>query len=107
VSTYLAIALAVFVVAVVAGIAVAAVRGLALWRTFKRFRRTVLAGAEEMNRRVALLQRRADSLPAKAERLDEARASLEHSLAEVRVITGAFGEVAAVFHAARTFVGLR
>jgi hypothetical protein len=91
----------------VAGIALAAVRGLAAWRALKRFRRTVLAGMDELNRRVVALEKRADTLPAKAERLDEARASLEQSLAEARVIANAFGEAAAMVRAARILVGLR
>jgi hypothetical protein len=107
VSTYLAIALAVFVVAVVAGSAVAAVRGLDLWRAFKRFRRTVLAEMDDMNRRVGVLQRRADALPMQAARLQEAQASLQHSVAEARVIADAFGEAAALVRTARILVGLR
>ena len=106
-STYVVIGLVVFFVALVAGIALAAVRGLVAWRALKRFRRTVLAGMDELNRRVNVLQKRADALPAKAERLEEARASLEQSLAEARVIANAFGEAAAMVRAARILVGLR
>ena len=106
-STYLVIALVVFFVAVLAGVAVAAVRGLALWRAFKGFRRTVLAGMDDLNRRVAALQRRADALPVKVERFDEARASLQQSVAEVRVIADAFGEATAKVRAARILLGLR
>ena len=106
-STYVVIGLVVFFVALVAGIALAAVRGLVAWRALKRFRRTVLAGMDELNRRVVALQKRADTLPAKAERLEEARASLEQSLAEARVIANAFGEAAAMVRAARILVGLR
>ena len=106
-STYVVIGLVVFFVALGAGIALAAVRGLAAWRALKRFRRTVLAGMDELNRRVVALQKRADTLPAKAERLEEARASLEQSLAEARVIANAFGEAAAMVRAARILVGLR
>ena len=69
--------------------------------------RTVLAGMDELNRRVVALEKRADTLPAKAERLDEARASLAQSLAEARVIANAFGEAAAMVRAARILVGLR
>jgi hypothetical protein len=107
VSTYLLIALIVFAVAVIAGLVLAGIRGLDLRRAFKRFRKTVLAGMDDLNRRAAVLQRRADALPAKAQRLEDARASLEHSIAEARVIAGAFGEVAAVYRAARILVGLR
>jgi hypothetical protein len=107
VSTYLAIALAVFVVAVIAGLVLAGIRGLDLWRAFKRFRRTVLAGMDDLNRRVAVLQQRADALPAKIERLDEARASLERAVAEARVISDAFGEATAMVRAARILLGLR
>ena len=108
-STYVVIGLVVFFVAPVAGIALAAVRGLAAWRALKRFRRTVLAGLEEPERveRLPALEKRADTLPAKAERLDEARASLAQSLAEARVIANAFGEAAAMVRAARILVGLR
>ncbi len=106
-STYVVIGLVVFFVAPVAGIALAAVRGLAAWRALKRFRRTVLAGMDELNRRVVALEKRADTLPANAERLEEARASLEQSLAEARVIANAFGEAAAMVRAARILVGLR
>ena len=106
-STYVVIGLVVFFVAPVAGIALAAVRGLAAWRALKRFRRAVLAGMDELNRRVVALEKRADTLPAKAERLDEARASLAQSLAEARVIANAFGEAAAMVRAARILVGLR
>jgi hypothetical protein len=107
VSTALVIALVVFFVAVAAGLAVAGVRGLALWRTFKGFRRTVFAGMDDLNRRVAVLQRRADALPAKAERVEQARASLQQSVSEVRVIAEAFGEAAAKVRAARILLGLR
>ena len=106
-STYVVIGLVVFFVAPVAGIALAAVRGLVAWRELKRFRRTVLAGMDGLNRRVSVLQKRADALPANAERLGEARASLEQSLAEARVIANAFGEAAAMVRAARILVGLR
>ena len=106
-AAYLVIALVVFFVAVAAGIALAAVRGLALWRAFKGFRRTVLTGVDDLNRRVAALQRRADALPAKAERFEDARASLQHSVAEARVIADAFAEATAKVRAVRILLGLR
>ncbi len=106
-AAYLVIALVVFFVAVVAGLSVAGVRGLALWRTFKGFRRTVLAEMDDLNRRVAVLQRRADALPAKTGRLGEARVSLQQSVAEVRVIADGFWEAAAKVRAARILLGLR
>jgi hypothetical protein len=101
------IGLVVFFVAIVAGIAVAAVRGLALWRAFKGFRRTVFAAMDDLNRRVAVLQSHADTLPAKGERFEEARFSLQQSIAEVRVIADAFGEAAAMVRAARLLISLR
>jgi hypothetical protein len=85
------IALAVLVVAVVAGIAYAAVRGFQLWRDGKRVSATfgtemdrINAGALEIERRMAEADASVRRLTATTERLTVSRARLEIQVAAFR-----------------------
>jgi hypothetical protein len=89
------IALAVAGLAVVGSAAFAAVRGLRAWHTFRRFRRRVLEGVEDVTRRVAGIERRLGAANASAARLQRAQAELQESLATARVLSAALADVRA------------
>jgi hypothetical protein len=88
--------LAVFLVAVLCGIAFAGLRGLALWRTFRSFERRFEAAVAALTRLVDGIEPRVARATASAERLEEARARLEESTASARILFGAFGEALAL-----------
>jgi negative regulator of sigma E activity len=98
------IGLAVFVVAVVAGVVVAAVRGLAAYRGMRSFQRRLNVAVVETQRLLDGIEPRLAKATATAARLDEARAQLERSLATLRVLTDAFGEALALVRRVTAFV---
>jgi hypothetical protein len=99
--------LIVFVVAVAAGLAVAAREGLRAWRAQKRLRRSVLRGLSDVTAGLATLELRSAQLPERLARLDAARASLEESLAGARIVARGAGEFTALVHGVRSFIPSR
>jgi hypothetical protein len=97
------IALAVFVVAVVAGGVLAAVRGLATWRAFRSFRRRFDESSVGMLSRLETTERRLAQAGETAQRLDRARARLEQSLAAARALAAAAAEAKGLADQARGF----
>jgi hypothetical protein len=100
-------ALIVFVVATGAGLAVAAREGLQAWRSLKRLRQSVQRGLHEVTAQLAALERRSAQLPEKLARFDAARASLDESLAEARIVARGAGEFTALIHGVRSFIPSR
>jgi hypothetical protein len=88
-------ALAVYVLAIVGGLAVAGVRGLQAWRDFRRVRRVFTRRVGEVSRGVLGMETRLDRLDASSARLTRARARLQQSLAEASVIADAAGDARA------------
>jgi hypothetical protein len=93
-----------FVVALVAGLALAAWRGWVAWRTLRRFQRMTGPSMLEVERRVSQLELRAAGITAATERIDTARAQLEESLAAAKVIGGGAREIWATFRLVRGLV---
>jgi hypothetical protein len=89
------LSLIVFAVAVVAGLAVAAARGLGAWRAFKSFKRNAADGMLETAARIEQLEARTAASNDRAARLAAAQGQLKRSLAEAAVIGEAAGEVSA------------
>jgi len=71
-------------------------RGLAAWRAFRRLRRRIFDGLDDVSRRVARIERRLATAGETVARLDQARGELQESLATASVLTAAFGEARAV-----------
>ena len=89
------LSLIVFAVAVVAGIAAAAARGLGAWRAFKSFKRNAADPMLETAARIEQLEARTAASTDRAARLTAAQAQLKQSLAEAAVIGEAANEVSA------------
>jgi len=89
------IALAVSGLAVIGSATFAVARALRAWRTFRRFRRRVFEGLEDVTRRVAVIERRLGAANAGAARLQRAQAELQASLATARVLSAALADVRA------------
>jgi len=87
------LSLIVFVAAVVTGLALAGYQGLGAWRAFRGFRRTAGAAMVETAGRIERLEARTAGLAGRTERVEQARARLEASLAEAAVIGEAADEV--------------
>jgi hypothetical protein len=88
-------ALAVFVVATAAGLAVAVTTGLDAWRTFRMFRRGLGRGLGDVLRDVAAVEGRLSQAGESAARLDRARAQLQESLAVASVLAASAGDARA------------
>ena len=95
------IALAFFVLVLVAGTAHVVREGLRTWRTVKRTMRVAGAGTDALTARADAAARKAGGAGSAAERLSTATAHLARSLAYARVIADAAGDVRA------TLTGLR
>src|SRR5262245_42373606 len=98
------VGLGVFVVAVVAGAAVAAVRGLAAYRVLRSFQRQLDVAVAETTRLIDGVEPRVAKVTATAQRLEEARARLEESAATARVLFAALGEALALVQRVKAFV---
>ena len=92
---YVWIALGVSGAFVLASLAFATVRGLAAWRTFRRFRRRAFDGLAEVTRRIARVESRLETAGETALRLQRAQAELHDSLATARLLSAAVAEVRA------------
>jgi cell shape-determining protein MreC len=86
------VSLLFLVVAIVGSIAVAVLRGLRAWRTFKRFTRTTTAAMERVLETAAEAERHAVAFTESTEKLNAALAHLEQSRAELAVIQSAAAE---------------
>jgi hypothetical protein len=86
------IALIVFGLALVGGLGLAVVKGFEAWRTFRRFRRTVLSRLEDVAAQVAKIEARTAKAAGTASRLNESRERLQRSLALARVFAGGASE---------------
>jgi len=82
-------ALAVCLVALVAGIGYAAWRGLQLWRSAKATMRVLGAGGRRIEDGLAELTRSADALAAAPGKVGAAGADLQRSVAAARVVADA------------------
>ena len=89
------IALAVLVVAVVAGIAYAAVRGYQLWRDGKRVSATFGTEMDRLNAGTLEIERRMAEADASVRRLTAATERLTVSRARLEIQVAAFGEARA------------
>ena len=98
------IGLAVFVVAVVAGVAIAVTRGLRAWRTFRSFQRKLDVAVAETQRLIDGIEPRVAQATATAQRREEARARLEESAATAKILFSALGEALALVRLVTAFV---
>ncbi len=90
------ITLAVFLVVIAGGMAFAGVRGLAAWRAFRSFERRFELAATETTRLLDGIEPRLAKAGDTATRLEEARSSLQESVASARVLFAAFDEAVAL-----------
>jgi hypothetical protein len=96
--------LAVFVVAIVAGAAVAAVRGLQAWRTLRTFQRRLDTAIAETTRLLDGIEPRVAKATATGARLEDARARLQESTAAASVLFSALGEALGLLQRVLAFV---
>ena len=84
------ICLLFLVVSLVGSIAFAAVRGLRMWRTFRRLTRSTSAALDEVMLKGEAVETKAAALSGKSERLSSSVAHLQGSLAELAVLRAAY-----------------
>jgi hypothetical protein len=102
------IALGIFWLVIAVAIAWAGYQALRVWREVRKLPRGLLGELEEITRRAALAQERATALEQQVADLQERVESLNGSLARMRVLIGAAGEVSSVVDSARrTFVPMK
>ena len=97
------IGLIVFLVGAVAGLVFVAARGLAAWRTLRSFQSRLAVAMAETTRLLDGIEPRVAAASASAQRLEEARASLEESTASARVLFTAMGEAVALVQRIRAY----
>ena len=90
------IALAFFGVALVVSLAVAVIRGLRAWRTFRALSTASTEALEKLTAGTQHIERHVAELEGNLARLTDAQGRLEESLAELAVIREAGGEAAAL-----------
>jgi hypothetical protein len=98
------IALIVFVAALIGGLALVGVRGLAAWRAFRSFKRSTDVLVGETTARLAGIELRTAAMAERAAELDRARARLQESLATAAVLFGGAGEVVTALRLVRGFM---
>jgi hypothetical protein len=81
--------LAFMLIAAGAGMTFAASRGLATWRALRALQGALDPALVDVNGRVAAMESRLAAAPKRVERLEEATARLQASIAEARVIADA------------------
>ena len=97
VSNVVLIALIVFGVSIVGGLAVGGAEGLGAWRAFRRFQRTTERGrCSESPRRSARSRSAPRGVDERVARLERAQASLQETLRTAGVLAGAAGEAFAL-----------
>jgi len=84
--------LGIFLVAIVAGMAFAGVRGLAAWRAFRSFERRFDRAVNETTRLIDGIEPRVAKATATGQRLEEAQLRLQESVRVAGVLFAAFGE---------------
>ena len=98
------LALIVFAVAILGGLALAAVRGWGAWRAFRVFRRVTMPALATTAGKLAAIEARTAAATAQAARLEQARARLEESVATATVLAGAAGEIWSFLRGIRSVV---
>jgi len=98
------VGLIVFLVAIVGGIALAGVRGLGAWRTFRSFERSLDRAVADTTRLVDGIEPRVARATETAARLEEARTRLRESIATAAVLFAALGEARALVRRVSAFV---
>jgi hypothetical protein len=94
----------VFVVAILAGLLAAGLRGLSAWRALKSFKSTTADAMLETAVLIEQLEARTAGAEGRAARIAQAQAELKRSLAEAAVIGEAAGEVWALVERTRRLV---
>jgi hypothetical protein len=87
------IALGLTIPFVIASFCFAVGRALGAWRTFRRFRKRTFDGVDDLDRRVAGMERRLQAANESAVRLEGAQGRLQGTLGEARVLAGTLAEV--------------
>jgi hypothetical protein len=98
------VALAVFLIAGIAGAVFVGVRAWAAWQAFVSFAAAGAAAAERLEAATALLQARTEQVAGRVEELNAAVERLQQAQARARILLGAWGEVTSLLRAARPFV---
>jgi hypothetical protein len=93
-----------FVVAFLAGLALAGWRGFVVWRTLRRYQRTTQVSMLQVATLVSQLELRAAGVAGRASRIEGAVAQLEGSLASAKVIGGGARELWTMVRLVRAFV---
>jgi hypothetical protein len=96
--------LGIFLVALVAGVTVAAVQGLRTWQTFSAFESKLGAAMAETTLLLDGIEPRVARASAGAVRLEQARASLEQSMAVAAVLFSALDEARELLRRVTSFV---
>jgi hypothetical protein len=98
------VGLGVFLVAVVAGGTMAAVRGFAAYRGLRSFQRRLDAAVAESTRLIDGIEPRVAKATATAERLEDARLRLQESAVTAKVLFDALGEALALVRRVNAFL---
>jgi predicted nuclease with TOPRIM domain len=107
VSILLWASLALFLAAVVGGVAFCAVAAVRGWRTFRSVSRSLTQSLEERLAEAEALAERAERAGARTEEVLAAVARLRRSVARARVLLVAFGEVTSLWSALRRLVPVK
>jgi Flp pilus assembly protein TadG len=99
--TYVWIALAASVVAVVGGLVFAVSRAFNAWRTFRSLMRALARRLRELERKAAATEQHATAVTAKSTKVAEAAERLQESLATLAVLRDALDEAKAPISRAR------
>ena len=102
--TLVFVAVAVFALALLAGLGAVCVRALALWRSVRRLRRSLGSELEQTSRSLAGTEARLAAVGAHAKRLEESRERLSATLADARVLLAAAQEAWALVARVRALV---
>ena len=89
--------LGIFLIAILAGAALAGVRGLAAWRAFRSFERRLDRAVVETTRLIDGIEPRVERATATAHRLEDARVRLQESVRVAGVLFAAFAEARGLF----------
>ncbi len=95
------VAIAVFVVAIVAGLAVVGLRALALWRAARTFQKRLTAEIDAATARAAEIEQRLAAPASGAGELETASRRLQQSLGDLLILARAFSGAWAVVGRAR------
>lgn len=103
-SNVVLIALIVFGVSIVGGLAVAASKGLGAWRAFRRFKRTTEVAMLRVAEAIRQMEVRTAGVDERVARLERAQANLQETLRTAGVLAGAAGEVYASYRRVRGYL---